>query len=127
MLFKIIAIGFICVVLALILKQYKPEFSLLVSVCGALIIFSMLVSNLKEILNMVFSISSSVSVDGEIFLPVIKIIGVGYITEFVADIADDSGNRLLSSKIILGGKIAIFTIAIPIVKNLIETILGVIL
>ena len=43
MILKIIAIGIVTVFLSLILKQYKPEFSLLVSLCGGLLIFILLI------------------------------------------------------------------------------------
>ncbi len=126
MLIKIIGIGLVCVILSLLFKQYRPEFSILVSVCGALIIFFMMITGLEEIVGEVFNISQLTGISSELFVPVIKVVGVGYITEFVSDIAEDGGNKTLSNKIIMGGKIAICVISLPIIKNLINTILSVI-
>lgn len=127
MLLKIISVGLVTVVLAMLIKQYRSDFSILVSVCGGLIIFIMLISGLEKIIDEIFNLSNTVGIKSELFVPVIKAIGVGYITEFVSDIAEDNGNKLLSNKIILGGKIAIFMLALPIIKNLVNTILGLIL
>ena len=55
---------------------------------------------------------------------VIKIIGVGYLVEFGASICSDSGNSSIAEKIILGGKIIIFTMAIPIITSLFEIIMS---
>ena len=126
MLIKIIGIGLVCVVLSLMLKGSRPEFSLLVSVCGALVVFAMVFSSLEEIIGEVFLISNMSGLSGELFTPIIKVVGVGYITEFVSDIAEESGNKLLSNKIVMSGKIAICLIAMPIVKNLINAIFSVI-
>lgn len=127
MLLKIISVGLVTVVLAMLIKQYRSDFSILVSVCGGLIIFIMLISGLEKIIDEIFNLSNTVGIKSELFVPVIKAIGVGYITEFVSDIAEDNGNKLLSNKIILGGKISIFMLALPIIKNLVNTILGLIL
>ena len=53
-----------------------------------------------------------------------KIVGLGYITEFAADLAEESGNKSVAGKIILGGKIALCTQALPVIKNLINAILS---
>lgn len=127
MLLKIVGVGVVCIFLSLILKQYKPEYSLLVNVCGGLVIVAMLLSGFGEVVESVLNLSEIAGIESGLFMPIMKIIGVGYVVEFVNDMAEDSGNKLLANKIVIGGKIAIFIIAIPIVQNLINAIFGVIL
>ena len=57
---------------------------------------------------------------------VLKIVGVGYLTEFGANICVDSGNSSIADKVMLGGKIIILCFALPIVSNMLEVILGLI-
>ena len=65
------------------------------------------------------------NLDSDIFILLIKIIGVGYITEFSANICQDSGNSAMASKILLAGKLVIFVMAIPIITSLIELIVSI--
>ncbi|MBQ8425197.1 MAG: stage III sporulation protein AD, partial [Clostridia bacterium] len=65
-----------------------------------------------------------INFDYEYFSLILKIIGVGYITEFTADIADDFGNKTISSKVILGGKIVICAMSIPVIKSLLSLLLS---
>ena len=59
------------------------------------------------------------------FLTVIlKIVGVGYITEFTADIAEDFGNKIIASKVLLGGKIIICGMTLPIIEKLFSVLLS---
>ena len=127
MLFKVLGVGLVTVVLTLVVKQYRPEYALIVSVCGALIIFFMSIMAFEKVINEVFNLAQLTGIHNELLTPIIKVIGVGYVTEFVCDVAEDAGNKLLANKILLGGKIAILVIAIPIVKNLINTIMSIIL
>ena len=47
---KIVGIGIIAVIIITIIKQYKPEFAIYVSILAGIIIFFMVFENLLEIL-----------------------------------------------------------------------------
>ena len=53
----------------------------------------------------------------------LKIIGLGYLIEFSANVCRDSGNNSIADKVVLAGKIMIFVISMPIISNLFEMIL----
>lgn len=125
MLIKILGVGICTVVLSLVLKQARPEISLLASVCGGLLIFMLVMEGVGEIASELILLSDMTG-EIEIVKPVMKVLGVGYITEFTANLAEDSGNKSVASKIILGGKVAICTLAFPILKQLVQTILSLI-
>lgn len=57
---------------------------------------------------------------------ILKIIGIAYIAEFGAQLTKDAGQGAIASKIELGGKILILTMAIPILTVIIETVIGLI-
>ena len=60
------------------------------------------------------------------FSIVFKSLGISLITQFVADIATDNGNKSLANRMILTGKLAIVVLALPIyiqVLDLMEQIL----
>ena len=55
---KIIGIGMITTFIAIILRQYKPEFVLPVSLIAGMIIFAMVSDKLLGIINLLTSISN---------------------------------------------------------------------
>ena len=126
MIIKVIGIGLVCVVLNVVLKQYKPEFAFLVNACCGLVMFMLLSSGLDGIVNNFVYIQNSTNTTFNIVSPILKVIGIGYITEFAADMADDCGNKSIADKIILGGKVAICLLAIPTIKSLINAIVSLI-
>ena len=126
MLLKILGVGVVTVIINIVLKQYKPEFAVLANICGGLLIFMLITNQVEEIIESFTYINSLSSVKIDIVTPIIKVIGIGYITEFTADLAEDSGNKNIADKIIVGGKVAICLLAVPIVKSLVETIIALI-
>lgn len=125
MIFKIIGVGICTIVVSIVLKQYKPELSVLVNICGGLVIFMLAIDGVSTLVSEFYLIENLTS-QIEIVKPIMKVLGVGYITEFTANLAEDSGNKSVASKIVLGGKVAICTLALPILKQLINAIISLI-
>ena len=121
---KIVIIAIICIFISSTLKAYNQEFSNIVSICGGVILFLLCIDKINEIvlyLNNLFLISS---IDFDYLTHILKIIGVGYITEFTADIAEDFNNKIIASKVILGGKVVICVMSLPILKELLALLLA---
>ena len=123
MLIKIICIAMTTIIVSSIIKQYRSDIALLINISGALIIVMLSLGELNSVINEVLSLESSIDV-GQTIVPVAKVVGIGYITEFCSDLAEDSGNKMIGSKILLGGKIAICAVALPIIKNMLSVILS---
>lgn len=49
---KIIGIGLIAVIIVIILKQYKPEFTIYVSICAGIIILGLVMTRLSAIIQL---------------------------------------------------------------------------
>ena len=122
--FKIIGVGIITAVTALIVRQIKPEVSVIITISGGIIMLLMLVQSLTTIFSAFNSIVEKSGLTSGLFSTILKIIGVGYITEFSANLCYDSGANSIADKILLAGKIVILVLAIPIVTNIIEIISG---
>jgi stage III sporulation protein AD len=90
------------------------------------VIFLFLVDQIYEIIRMVERIAINASVNLIYVETILKIIGIAYIAEFGAQITKDAGQGAIASKIELGGKILILTMAIPILTVIIETVLAMI-
>ncbi len=121
---KIVGIGLITCIASLILKQVKQEISILVGLCGGVIILLMTIDYLGQIIGTFQILISKTGLSLTLFTVILKIIGVGYLTEFTANVCTDSGMSGLGDKILLAGKVLIFVMALPIISNLIEIIVG---
>ena len=121
--FKVIGVGILTCIVAIILKQIKPEFFIIIILSGSIIIFLMIVNQLKFIFEYVLTIFNKTKLDYSLFVSVLKIVGVGFITEFANSICVDSGISGIGDKILIAGKIIILTLALPILTNLLNIII----
>lgn len=115
---KIIAISLITVILSSIIKSKNSEISTIINVCGGVLIFTSVYEILEELLSFFLLNTENLNIDFDIIKLAIKIIGVGYITEFTADIVEDFGNKLIASKVVFGGKVVVCGMTLPIIKKL---------
>ena len=122
-LLKVLVLGIIISVLALLLKQVKPEYSLLCVIVGSIVILLYVFNYLAKIFDFFHFIIDKTGISYDLFLVMLKIIGIGYVVEFSANICRDSGNNSIADKVVLAGKIMIFVISLPIISNLFNMIL----
>ncbi|MDQ0244391.1 stage III sporulation protein AD [Bacillus fengqiuensis] len=121
---QIVGLGLVATFLALILKEQKSSYAFLLVVFVGCVIFLFLVDQIAEIIRMIEKLSINAQVNMVYVETILKIIGIAYIAEFGAQITKDAGQGAIASKIELGGKILILSMAIPILTVIIETILS---
>lgn len=119
---KIIGIAFLALIIIIILKQYKPEFVIYVSILAGALILLMSMGKLTGIITLLQNISSKTAINGEFLSILIKITGIAFLTEFAVSVCKDAGETAIATKVDMGGKIIIIAISIPIISALLETI-----
>lgn len=119
---KIIGVAFVALIIIIILKQYKPEFVIYVSIVAGAIILFLSMDKLSGIINLLENIANKTPVNGRFLSILIKITGIAFLTEFAVSICKDSGETAIASKVDLGGKVIIIAMSIPIISSLLETI-----
>ncbi len=122
---KVIGVGLIALIIIIILKQYKPEFAIYVSIVAGIIILVMLVDKLASIVNLLSNLTNKTGAGSTFLKILLKITGIAILTEFAVSICRDSGETAIASKIDLGGKIIIISISIPIITALLELIVNI--
>ena len=109
----------------LLLRQVKPELAVIVGLVGTILIFLMVVNGLTKIISSINGIVAQTGLATEIFSSILKIVGIGYLCEIAASICQEAGAKAVSDMVILGGKIIIMVLAIPIIQALVDVVLGV--
>lgn len=119
---RIALMGIAGVFLAIMVRSYKSEYSLFISMAVCTCIFIYLVSKLEIILSYVDSIQSLIVVDNRYVKTVIKMIGITYIAEFSVDMCKDAGYQAIAGQIEMFAKMSILLISMPVLMSFVETI-----
>ena len=119
---KIIGIGLIALIVIIIIKQYRPEFAVYVSLIAGALILLLILDKMSGVINLLTNLANKTSINKDFIFLLIKITGIAFLTEFAVSICKDAGESAIATKIDMGGKVMIVAISIPIISSLLETI-----
>ena len=120
---KIIGIALIALVIIIMLKQYRPEYAIFISILTGILILFLVMDRLTGIINLIESIQDKFSINTQFIALLIKITGIAFLSEFAVSVCKDSGEAAIASKIEIGSKIIIISMSLPIISSLLEIIL----
>ena len=120
---KIIGIGSLALIIIVILKQYKPEFAIYVSMIAGVLILVLSIQKLTGIINLLQSLANKTYINKSFLSILLKITGIAFITEFAVSICSDAGEKAIASKIEIGSKVIIIAMSIPIITSLLELVI----
>lgn len=119
---KIAAVGIVTAFCSLTLKEHKSELGIVVAIAGGCVILLMVLDYFTDVFGYIVSLIDKSGVNGEAVKSVVKIVGIGYVTEFSAGIVEDSGNKSLAEKIVMAGKVIILAVSLPILTALFDLV-----
>lgn len=122
--FKILAICFVAAILAVILKQHKAEYALIISLAAGILVMYFIFRGIFAPIELIKGKLTASGINSEYFKVALKALGIGYVTGFIADTCRDSGQTSLAAKAELAGKCAIFLLSVPLILSVLETALG---
>ena len=120
---KIIGIGLLALIIIVILKQYKPEFAIYVSMIAGVLILVLAIQKLTGIINLLQSLANKTYINKSFLCILLKITGIAFLSEFAVSICKDAGEVAIANKMEIGAKIIIISMSIPIISSLLEIIL----
>lgn len=118
--FSILAV--IAVLVAVLIRNYQPELSMLICMGMCIILLFFLVHAFQDIQSFFVSISGTMQL--EYIGVLIKLIGIAYICEFASGLCKDAGYQSISGQIETAGRVAMLVITLPIMRAIIETVNG---
>lgn len=121
---KIIGIAFIALFIILVLKQYKSEYAIHISIIAGIMILFFSISKLEIIIELLKNLSNKIDINMNFFSILLKITGIAYLSEFACNVCKDAGETAIASKVELAGRILVIALSIPIISTLLETMLS---
>ena len=122
---KIVGIALVSLVFIILIKQYKPEFALYITLITGCLIFVLVMDKLETIVNMLKQICNKSGLNAKFLNILIKMTGIAYLAEFAISVCKDAGETAIANKLEIGSKAIIIVMSIPIIMNLLEVILKV--
>ncbi len=124
---KITALALVAVILCVLIRENQKPLSMLLSLLTCVGILMLCITFLEPILEVFRKLVGLSGADDEIVSPMLKVAGVGLLTQISAGICQDAGESALGKTVELCGTILAMYAALPLllaVLELVENMMG---
>lgn len=124
---QLTAIVSFCLLAALlckVLERYAQEQALLISLCACAGVLLVMATAVAPILSQITDLFSRAGLQNGYANLICKAIGICWLTQFGTDLCRDCREEALSSAILLGGKITLLLMTLPLFEDLLTTVGG---
>ena len=122
---RIIGVAFVALIIVVIMKQYRPEFAIYVSLIAGAIILFLVLDKLTGVIGLLQNIASKANINSKYLGLLLKITGIAFLSEFAISICQDAGEGAIATKVEIGSKIIIIAMSVPIISSLLEVIINI--
>ncbi|NLX63721.1 MAG: hypothetical protein GX022_02925 [Clostridiaceae bacterium] len=122
---RIAILGIIAAICAVIISGKNPEMGMILGLIFGVIALMIAFGKAGTIVKALEDTIVSSGIDAKLLVPVLKITGMAYITQFSVDVCKDVGQNAIAGKIETVGKIMMLVVAVPVVTSLIHIISGI--
>lgn len=121
---KILILAIVMSVICMIVRNYKPEYSLICQLCACAVVVLYTLTTFVDVFDSLTEMFSFSGMDLSFAEVLFKALGISLLTDFAASVCRDSSNNTLSNCIELFGKTIIIFLAFPMLKRLAEVAIG---
>lgn len=120
--FAVIGIGVVAAVMAVSLRQTKPEYAMLVALAAGIFITYKIFSDLVPIMAQMESIVASSPVSGEYAQILFKSLGICMLTQIACDACKDAGEGAIAAKIEMAGRVCVLAVSLPLFTQVLSIV-----
>ena len=121
---KIIAIGLVGTIFAVLLKKENPQLAMLLAAVTGILIFGIICVPLGRLIGLLRETAETAGVGDGYFAVVLKVIGIAYLTQFGAQLCAEGGDGPGAAQGELAGTLRRKTGAAPLLIGLLELVMG---
>lgn len=121
-LYSVIGIGLVATILSVLVKQTRPEQAVLISLAAGCLIFGFVLSQVRDLISWWEEVATEFGAVSTYVAPLIKILGITYLTQFASQACRDAGENAVALKLELAGKVVVLGLSVPILKMILELI-----
>ncbi len=121
---KVTLFGIAAVIMILILRNWRSDWAMILSLTAGVLIALYLVRFLVDLSQVLKTWETYLQGVSEYMSVLWKALGITYLCEFAGNLCRDSGNTLIAGQIELCGKVAVMLLGMPVLWVLLQTITG---
>jgi stage III sporulation protein AD len=119
---SIVGLGLVVAAIAVVLRQHRPEFALLLSIAAGAFLLFQIVSMLTPVVEEMRGMMGSTDMPAEFAGILFRALAICFLTQIACDICKDSGESAISAKIEMAGKVAVLAVSLPLFRQVLAIV-----
>lgn len=119
-LFQVAVFCLIATVLAIVLRQYRPEYAVFVSLACSILAVVYLLQGIVQVMEALGGLLENAMLPEDLLQVVVKCLGVCILTELAANTCRDAGEQAIGAKVELAGKVTLVLVSLPLFERLLQ-------
>lgn len=123
---QVVGLGLIAALLALILREYRPELAMQISLAAGAIIMLLVLNRIVTAVNVITETAVAAGINLIYLQTLLRVIGIAYLAEFGSQLCRDAGEGSIATRVELAAKVIILVMAVPVIVEIMKSVLGMI-
>lgn len=119
-LFQVAVFCLIATVLAIVLRQYRPEYAIFVSLACSVLAVVYLLQGITQVMEELSGLLQNAAIPDGLLQVVVKCLGVCILTELAGQTCRDAGEQAIGAKVELAGKVTLVLVSLPLFQRLLQ-------
>lgn len=115
---KILVVAVCCCLFSTLVSQFKPEFSVLIQLCGVASVALLVSDSAMEIFSLTKDLTAGIQINNEYIYLLLKAAVIAVCGKVVCDICSDCGNRAVATCVDIACRLSVMLLAFPMLKML---------
>lgn len=120
---RVVGLGLMATVLLMVVREERRDLGVILRLAVGVAILLLLVPDVARVAAALIHLSELAHIPSLYLALLLKVVGISYLTVFVAQLARDAGETSTGMRVELAGKVAILVLAIPLIASITETVL----
>ncbi|NLA26172.1 MAG: stage III sporulation protein AD [Firmicutes bacterium] len=120
---QVVGLALIATLLVIILKEYRPEMAMQVSLVTGILIMLLVINRIVGAVNAITETAVAAGINLVYLQTLLRVIGIAYLAEFGAQVCRDAGEGSIASRVELAAKVIILVMAVPVIVEIMESVL----
>lgn len=114
------ALAIVAAVLCVLVRTHTGALAVLLSLCASVVILLLSFQFFSPILSVLRQLRELTGLDDAATAPMLKVAGIGILTQTAASICEDSGEKTLSRSVEIGGTVLSLYASLPLISAVLD-------
>ena len=119
-LIQIVGAALLAAVLTALLRPVSPAMTIVFTAACSILLLLAILNPLGNTLNAISQMLATAGIDGSLYLPVIKAVGISVLVRITAELCRDSGQGALAAKLELAGAVTSIAVCVPLIQQVFQ-------